>query len=269
MHYLELIRFKNCVLAGISGIVGYIISKGSSPTIALLIFLVIFFICGFGNIINDIYDIEIDKINKPHRPLPSGKVSLKEAKILAISFLAVGLLLSIFINFLAFLIAFINSLLLFLYARFFKRFKPIGNVIVSYLTGSTFLFGAVAGKNFYPSFILFLCSFLATWGREIIKDYEDIEGDKKENVVSLPILINKKALYIATFLILLAIILSPLPYILKIFGKFYLLGVLVCDLLLLYLCYKALKNREVSSDIKKVMLVIVLIFLISSVIPSF
>ncbi|WP_457612253.1 UbiA family prenyltransferase [Methanocaldococcus sp.] len=263
MCYLELIRFKNCVMAGISGIIGYIIASGDSLEKAILIFLVIFFICGYGNVINDIYDIEIDRINKPYRPLPSGRVSLERAKLLAILFLILGLFLSILINIYSFLIALINSILLYLYAKYFKKYKPIGNIIVSYLTGSTFLFGAVAGKNFLIAFILFICSFLATWGREIFKDYEDIEGDKKEGVKSLPIIFGKKSLYVATFLIVLAVLLSPLPYIFKIFNIYYLFLIFICDLLFLYLCFKALKGGYVSDKLKKVMLLVIIIFFIS------
>ncbi|WP_423793361.1 UbiA family prenyltransferase [Methanocaldococcus indicus] len=267
MSFLELIRAKNCFMAGLSGIIGYLIANSTlNFYYIILIFLAIFFICGFGNCINDIFDIEIDRINKPYRPLPSGRVSIKTAKILAIILLVLGLISSLLINLYAFLLALFNSILLYLYAKKYKRYKPIGNIIVAYLTGSVFLFGGLVGR-IDKVFILFLCSFLATWCREIIKDYEDMEGDKKEGVISLPILYKDKSLYFASILLILAVVFSFLPYYLGLFGKLYLIIILVCDIFFIYSIFILLKNRDietakkVSKLLKMIMVLVLLAFL--------
>ncbi len=262
-EYFQLIRIKNCIMAGLAGVVGYLIANNTLGFNIIYVFLVIFFICGFGNIINDIFDIEIDKINKPNRPLPSGKIKIKEAKILAIIFLLLGLVISLLINIYAFLLAIINSLLLYLYAKKFKKYKPVGNIIVSYLTGSVFLFGGLTGK-IERVIILFLCAFLATWCREIVKDYEDIEGDKKNNVITLPILFKEKSLYFASFLLFLAILLSFLPYICGIFRLKYLITIIICDVFFIYVIIILLKDKDVkrvSNILKLVMFLVLLAFL--------
>ncbi|XRO76891.1 UbiA family prenyltransferase [Methanocaldococcus sp. 10A] len=270
--YLELIRAKNCVTASIGGIIGYLISSNFEIEIlkGLLVFFVVFFVCAYGNVINDIFDIEIDKINKPFRPLPSGKIKLNEAKKFSAILLIFGLILSIFINIYALIIAVVNAFFLYLYAKKYKRYKPIGNFIIGYLTGSVFLFGGVAGKNVMPVVILFLCSLLSIWGREIVKDFEDIEGDIKEGVISLPIMYGKKALYFATFLVVLAVVLSPFPYILKIFGIYYLILIAICDILFIYAMALLLKkpNRDTASKVSKFLKIIMNIVLLAFIVGA-
>ncbi|MEO2117754.1 MAG: UbiA family prenyltransferase [Methanocaldococcus sp.] len=270
--YLELIRVKNCITASIGGIIGYLISSNFEIDVlkCILVFFVVFFVCAYGNVINDIFDIEIDKINKPFRPLPSGKIKLNEAKIFSVILLIFGLTLSIFINVYALIIAFINAIFLYLYAKKYKKYKPIGNFIIGYLTGSVFLFGGVAGKNVMPVIILFLCSLLSIWGREIVKDFEDIEGDKREGVISLPMKYGKKSLYFATFLVVLAIILSPFPYILKIFGVGYLISIVICDILFVYAMVLLLKspNKETASKVSKFLKIIMNIVLLAFIVGT-
>ncbi|AIJ05082.1 (s)-2,3-di-O-geranylgeranylglyceryl phosphate synthase [Methanocaldococcus bathoardescens] len=270
--YLELIRVKNCITASIGGIIGYLISSNFEIEIlkGLLVFFVVFFVCAYGNVINDIFDIEIDKINKPFRPLPSGKIKLNEAKKFSAILLIFGLTLSIFINIYTLIIAVVNAIFLYLYAKKYKRYKPIGNFIIGYLTGSVFLFGGVAGKNVMPVIILFLCSLLSIWGREIVKDFEDMEGDKKEGVISLPIKYGKKSLYFATFLVILAVVLSPLPYILKIFGIYYLILIAICDILFIYAMALLLKspNRDTASNVSKFLKIIMNIVLLAFIVGA-
>ncbi len=274
---MELIRVTNCLTASFGTIIGGLIA--SNFKIASLICnigkifiaaLIVFLICGFGNALNDIYDIEIDKINKPFRPLPSNKISLKNASVFSWSLAVVGLLLSTFSK-LCFIIAVINAVALYMYAKKYKKNKIIGNLIVAYLTGSVFIFGGASVNNIGITLILFLCAMFATWSREIIKDFEDMEGDLKEGVVSLPIRYGKKSLYIASIFLILAILLSPLPYIMGIFGNIYLLGILVCDIIFLYSIFKLLKvpsreNANISSKyIKYTMNIVLLCFIVGSI----
>ncbi|AEF96558.1 UbiA family prenyltransferase [Methanotorris igneus] len=259
-YYLELMRVKNCITASFGAFIGGLIASNFNfgyLFVLILAFLVVFFICGFGNVVNDIYDVEIDKLNKPHRPLPSNKISIKNAWRFAWLLLIFGLVLSFF-NVLCFIIALINSVMLYLYAKKYKRNKIIGNFIVAYLTGSVFLFGGVAVNNMPIVTILFLCAMFATWCREIIKDFEDIDGDMKEGVVSLPIKYGKKSLYIAAMFIIVAVALSPLPYIMGIFGEIYLILIILCDLSFLYVIFKAIKNpsKNIMSKTSKYLKII-------------
>ena len=271
--YIDLLRMKNCLMASFGTVIAGLIASNFNIYLLdriLLASLVVLFICGFGNVINDIYDIEIDRINKPYRPLPSNRISLKSAKVFAWILVISGLLLSLF-NWICFIIALVNTVILYLYAKRFKRNKIIGNPLVAYLTGSVFLFGGASVGNIFITFILFLCAMLATWAREIVKDFEDMEGDMKEGVLSLPIKYGKRSLYVALGLLILAIILSPLPYLMGIFNFLYLVGILFCDVLLLYSILKLLKNPtkegayRCAKEIKVITVLILLSFVIGGV----
>ncbi|HIP16694.1 MAG TPA: digeranylgeranylglyceryl phosphate synthase [Methanothermococcus okinawensis] len=271
-HYMELMRVKNCLSASIGTLIAGLIASNFNidllPPI-LIAALVVFLICGYGNVINDIFDIEIDKINKPHRPLPSNRISLKNAKLFSFLLLITGLLFSLF-NKVCFLIALINAVVLYVYAKRYKKNKIVGNLLVAYLTGSIFLFGGAAVNNILITLILFLCALFATWSREIIKDFEDMEGDIKEGVVSLPIKYGIKSLHIAGILLIIAILLSPLPYIMGIFGFFYLYSIILCDIMFIYSFMGLMKNpskknaERVSKEIKLIMNFILISFVMGT-----
>ncbi|MBW9223106.1 UbiA family prenyltransferase [Methanothermococcus sp. SCGC AD-155-E23] len=271
--YMDLIRVKNCLIASLGAAIAGLIASNFNIHMLdriLLASLVVFLICGFGNVINDIYDVDIDRINKPHRPLPSGRVSLKGAKVLAWILAISGLLLSLF-NWICFVIALLNTFILYLYARLFKRDKRIGNLLVAYLTGSVFLFGGASVGNILITFILFLCALLTTWAREVVKDFEDMEGDRERGVISLPIKYGKRALYLALGLLILAVILSPLPYLMGIFSYLYLLGIALCDVLLLHSIVKLLRNptreeaERCAREIKMIISFILIAFILGTI----
>ena len=255
-------------MAGIAAIVGvfiaYNIVAANIPTYssymilfptldAIKVFLVVFLITGAGNAINDYFDIEIDRINKPQRPIPSGKIGLSAALYFSLTLFATGTLLAATINFACGAIAFVNSLLLIYYASTLKRTALFGNIAVGYLTGSTFLFG---GAVFFEHggietvIVLFLLATLATMAREIVKDIEDIEGDKEDGARTLPILIGaKKAAYIASFFGLIALLASPLPYIQSLMGIRYIFIIAIADILIAVAVYEILaKNNPARSS---------------------
>ncbi|HWR25896.1 MAG TPA: geranylgeranylglycerol-phosphate geranylgeranyltransferase [Methanosarcina sp.] len=244
--YLELMRYRNCLMAGFAAIIGILIafnilgsdalSSGSEKFPFLdsgLVFLAVFLISGAGNSINDYFDIRIDSINRPERPIPSGRIKLKEAFYFSYLLFVLGTLLAFSINPFCGFIAFFNSLMLILYAKMLKSTPLLGNLTIGYLTGSTFLFGAsVFGfSGLKALFILFLLAALAITSREIVKDIEDIEGDRINGADTLPIRIGaRKASYVAVFTGFLAVLLSPLPYLMSVIGFRYLYVVLLADL---------------------------------------
>jgi geranylgeranylglycerol-phosphate geranylgeranyltransferase len=240
-------RYRNCLMAGFAAIIGTLIafnilgvpdalSSGFENFPFLdsgLVFLAVFLISGAGNTINDYFDIRIDSINRPERPIPSGRIKLKEAFYFSYLLFTLGSFLAFSINPVCGVIAFFNSLLLIFYAKKLKSTPLLGNLSIGYLTGSTFLFGAsVFGfTGLKVLFALFLLAALAITAREIVKDIEDIEGDKMDGADTLPIRIGaKKAGYIAGFTGFLAIFLSPLPYFTSIIGLRYIYLVLLADL---------------------------------------
>ncbi|MHA2039311.1 MAG: geranylgeranylglycerol-phosphate geranylgeranyltransferase, partial [Promethearchaeota archaeon] len=182
--------------------------------------LTYFFIAASGNIINDYYDIEIDKVNRPDRPIPRGAISLKQARNLWIITAVIGIGLAILHSFL-FQIFCINIIIVvlmvfigWLYAAWGKKSGFIGNIIVSASFSIGLIYGAVLNNSNVPYYIYFFFSaaFFGLLSREIIKGCEDIEGDKLEGVKTLAIRIGtKKSTYIAMIFAVLAMISYILP----------------------------------------------------------
>lgn len=271
--FLELMRYRNCAMAGLAAVIGGGIAYGSSQgeinNIILLfpVFITVFLITGAGNAINDYFDADIDAVNRPDRPIPSGRLKKESAYKFSIFLFACGIVAAYFIGTVPFFIAIINSIILYLYAFSLKRKVFVGNLSVSYLTGSTFLFGGAAYglKGIVATSVLFFLSMLATLAREIVKAIEDMEGDMLDGAVTLPIRIGKRfSAYIASAVGLLAVLLSPLPYITGSFKYPYLLVVGIADIVFLYAVFLILKkNPSASSKYFKVAMFFALVAFIA------
>ena len=189
-----------------------------------------------GNIINDIYDVEIDKINRSLRPLPSGKISYKEAIAIYIIFLLLSLILSWFINPLAFIIVIITSLVLFLYSKYLKRIPLVGNITVAFLTGIVFIYGGIAVENYETAIIPALFAFLINLIREIVKDMQDVKGDEKAGAVSFPIKYGlQKSKILSLVVSILLIILTVYPFIFQLYKiEYFIIVMVIVNPLLIY-----------------------------------
>src|SRR5207253_9627813 len=129
-----------------------------------------------------IVDRETDRINHPDRPLASGQLTLGTARAFAVSAFAIAAGLAVFINPLALLIVGLNVTLMVSYENWLKARGAAGNLVIAYLVGSLFLFAGVSvfrssGGPLIRTGILAALAFLATLGREITKDIEDLRGD--------------------------------------------------------------------------------------------
>lgn len=256
MPFFELMRYRNCAMAGLASVIGAAIAYSAAAGEVIwvpLIFAAVFLITGAGNAINDYFDAGIDAINRPFRPIPSGRVIKESAFIFSIALFTAGIMISYFIgsSLIPFFIAVFNSLLLYFYAFSLKRKVFVGNLSVSYLSGSTFLFGGAAfgieGIRF--TLVLFFLSVLATLAREIVKSIEDMEGDRKDGAITLPLRIGeRRAAYAACAFGLLAVLLSPLPYFMQLFNEYYLFVVGVADVFFLYAMMLILKKNPSTSS---------------------
>ena len=232
---LELVRPHNCVLAGVAVLVGMIVAVASRDIPrpqALFAFAVAVLICGGGNAINDYCDRKIDAINRPGRPIPSGRLEASHALVIGRSLFMMGVLLAIPLGAPCIILAILNSMILAFYAAELKRLGLVGNLTVGYLVGSTFLFGGLAVKKLQAVSILAAMAALSTVGRELIKDIEDMKGDRKIGLKTFPLSHGTRATAaLAIIFIAAAIALSPLPYLLGLFGGVYLALVAVSVLI--------------------------------------
>ncbi|MFH1054691.1 MAG: UbiA family prenyltransferase [Candidatus Altiarchaeota archaeon] len=201
---LDLIRMRNAAISFLGVYVGALVFllKPSMPLLEVLKAAVsTSLILGAGNTLNDYFDFEIDRVNRPKRPIPSGRISRRWALIVSVVLFLVGLGFALGINDLCFDIALFNSALLVMYAAYGKRMLLASNIMISYLVASVFLYGAAAVHSPTVSFdpagaklvvILALCAFFVNFSREIVKDIEDVEGDMKKNSLTLPIRYGEK-----------------------------------------------------------------------------
>jgi geranylgeranylglycerol-phosphate geranylgeranyltransferase len=242
MEYVKLIRPSNVIITLFSVFIGAFICGKEEIFLNenfLNVLLACFsagFVAGGANAINDFFDIEIDRVNKPTRPIASGKISLKAGFIFSVIMFVIGILLSVIINWQTFIIAFLTSLLLYLYSAKLKRTVIWGNLTVSLATALAFVYGGIAINKFYYSIIPAVFSFFFHLGREIIKDAEDIEGDSKNNAITFPVKYGiTKSLVLTSSIFILLIILTILPYLFKIYGANYLAVVILgVDFVLVY-----------------------------------
>jgi len=225
--HLELARPSVCLLSVLGLIVGL---KFTNIPLDLWIFpiLAVIFICASGNVINDYFDQKIDLINKPKRPLPSGKIKPSECFWFYAALAAAGLLAAYFVSQNFFLFAAFNVAVAYLYSYRFKR-TLYGNLIDTYLAISVFIAPVFIFGGFWSSFtskVIYLVpiSFFVNYGREILKSVEDIKGDKKAKARTLPMILGeKRAVLFGKFLVFLGALSLFLPYYFGVFGGSYFL----------------------------------------------
>ncbi len=265
MTFFKLIRYKNLIMVLLTMVlVKYcmIASVLDNPNLSDLEFIIyalsVLLITAGGYIINDIYDIDIDKINKPKKTFVGNSISIKNAWTLYAVLSIGGMGLAIYISIIKSLPEYILLFLfgyacLFFYSRYFQKKPLIGNIIIAFICGAliylTYLFDfRLDYDQFYekiiseklskaPSriseikfFIAF--SFLGTLIREIIKDIEDIDGDYNAGYQTLPIVLGKRrARDVSIFMSILFIILLILNTV-----YFYSMGYLLVTIAMSMIC---------------------------------
>lgn len=212
--YLAITRPANAIVAGLAGVLGYLIATGTLVPGSAVLIGIVALVTAAGNVVNDYCDAGIDAVNRPDRPIPSGAVSLRGALVYAVLLFAAGNLLALATNPLCLAIALFNSALLALYAVRLKATPFVGNLAVAYLSASIFLFGgALAGPDgLLDNLPVAGVTFLAMTAREILKDAEDVEGDRIGGARTLPMIVGvNRSFSIASAFALAAAVLSMLP----------------------------------------------------------
>lgn len=196
--------------------------------------------------LNDYFDLEVDKVNTPGRPLPMGTISPAEAILLAGITICLGLAASLAINISAFILCIVLVLVSCLYNWKFKETGLGGNLMVSFCVASTFILGgmAVGGVRNAVVWTFALMAFFFDLGEEIAGDAMDVEGDKKRSSRSIAIRRGKDfALMVSSSLFSLVVLLSLLPIIFQWLGTSYLVMIIVSDLTIVTFTIKLLKSK--------------------------
>jgi geranylgeranylglycerol-phosphate geranylgeranyltransferase len=209
--------------------------------------------------INDYYDREIDAINEPKRPIPSGLIQSKEALVFASALTAIGFAVAFLTNIFCFAIALIAWIIFVTYTTVGKHSGLPGNFLVSTCVAMPFIYGSAFTVNtIEPNVLVFvLMVFLSNTGREITKGIVDVQGDRTQNVKTLSVLYGEKTAAIAAVLFyLFAVFLSPIPWLLRNVSVWFIPFVAVTDFGFLVSSFMLLKDfsRENARKVKNLVL---------------
>lgn len=246
---IKMTRPVNIVIAVVTLFIGYflqgVLTLGANdiPVYSLVLQALGFALAiGFGNIQNDVLDFESDKLNRPERPLPSGRISIGAAKTawIVMAILTVmcgvadGILSGAYVTPFLFFVALV--LLLIAYNKKLKHIPLLKNMTVAFLCATPLIlnllytvividktsiaFSSRLG-NLYPAMLF---AFLLTTTREIYKDLEDETGDLKAGIMTFPLIAGSAtARRLAGALAIFSWLLLPLPVVQGYFSKWFLI----------------------------------------------
>ena len=213
--YLRLMRPINCIMMGIAVIVGMVLANPDFSKFQFLNavngFLTGFMLTASSMAINDYYDREIDAVNEPNRPIPSGLIKPEDALVFAIILAVIGVIAASLINTLCLLTAVVSWIISVVYATSGKRTGLLGNFLVSTCVAIPFIYGSIAVVGTVKSNVLIFASmaFLSNTGREITKGIVDVQGDRMKNVKTLAVRYGEKTAAVTAVLFYLAAVFSP------------------------------------------------------------
>ena len=184
---LRLVRAGNLGVSFVGTVVGGLVARGVGVNVPLTVWLFLglagistALVTAGGNVLNDLLDLEGDRINHPDRPLVTGQISVGTARGLTTALFVGGIVVAVPVAVVEPLLAVILAaavVLLIAYEFRFKKVGFLGNLVVAFLTGMVFLYGAAAAGNAVVLLPFAAMAFLATLSREVIKDMEDVAGD--------------------------------------------------------------------------------------------
>lgn len=222
---MESSRPHNMAAAAASVVAGYLVSSGFLDGEIALPAVFTGLVAGLGNMVNDCFDADIDRINKPRRPIPSGRI--EGSTLLGVYLAGTLLVTSLALVMLSFpLLCFILcwEAILYVYARWAKRTPLAGNLLVAAVASSSFVAGAVAAGAAGASLFPFAFAFVFIMGRELIKEAEDVEGDRACGAGTIAVRIGvRKTVHAAALFLLSCALIAPLPALASSYGRIYLL----------------------------------------------
>jgi 4-hydroxybenzoate polyprenyltransferase len=248
LSYFSLCRAWNAMFAAAVCVYSFFIIKNSfeiNYCDAIFLSLGVFFLVASANAHNDIIDFETDKINRPKRPLPSGRVKLKMAYFIALKCIFLAIIFGLISGFEFALLFAAVGLLSFVYNKFLKGLPLVGNFAVALLTATPIIIPILKFWLPQPELLnLAFFAFMLTMAREITKDIEDMPGDAAIGLKTFPVLLG-----INLSLSLVFICEFQCLVMLALFKPYAVLGILPC--LFLSAVFACLKKWRLSQTMLK------------------
>ncbi|MBT4053844.1 MAG: UbiA family prenyltransferase [Candidatus Marinimicrobia bacterium] len=250
-YHIKLLRPLNVFTSGLAMVIGSgILGTLNDTGTLLLVMAVVMCFAGAANALNDVVDYEIDKINRPMRPLPSGFVKKRTALFISILLFSMGTLACLELSEAAKVIGIVIAMpFMVLYSKYLKGMPLIGNMIVAFILGLSFLFCGAAFNNMSPMWIPMILAFGLTLVRELVKDIADMEGDQSVGLKTFPITAGiEKSIQLSIFLSACIGMGAFIPYLYGTYGIWYgILLILGVEIPLGVVVVSLLNNPGISS----------------------
>ena len=211
--YLEILRPHNMLAAAFAVFAGFHAAGGRGFDRIAWLAALCALATGAGNVANDVCDADIDRVNKPRRPIPSGRLSVRSASLwyAIVSMAVIALALTMVPRTLATVVLAWQASL-FLYARWLKRSWPAGNLAVAAISASALYGGALAAGDPRAAALAMVIVFAFVLCREMVKGVEDVVGDRAAGARTLAVVAGKEtAARVAAASMLVVAAAMPLP----------------------------------------------------------
>jgi 4-hydroxybenzoate polyprenyltransferase/geranylgeranylglycerol-phosphate geranylgeranyltransferase len=252
--HLETWRLYTVVWCGLVSLAGSCIAYGGFPPLKISMLALFIPMMGWtaALYLSDFLDRKLDAIQKPHRPIPSGRIKPLEALSIGAIFAITGFLLSFLLTYKNILLVFVVAGLVFSYTKISKSRGLLGNVNRGIVTVAAYLFGvfsidkAIESLPIYIWIIALVFLFHDT-NSNLVGAIRDMEGDKKGGYITIPVKYGIKiSVYISLILTIIWLSLTLyIPYHYNfVKNEFYLLMILdILILISLYIyLFKAIKK---------------------------
>lgn len=223
LAYLEILRPHNMLAAAFAVYAGFHAAAGRGFEGVAWLAALCALATGGGNVANDAFDADIDRVNKPRRPIPSGRLSVRAAFVwyAIVSVMVLVLALTQLPGPLAAIVCAWQAAL-FAYARWLKRWWPAGNLAVAAISASALYGGAVAAGWPEAAVLPMAIAFAFVGCRELVKGVEDIVGDRAAGARTLAVVAGREAAArVAAAAMLILALLLPVPAVMGIYRPAY------------------------------------------------
>lgn len=236
---------------------GELLGLGHLPTISNMIlgFVVGVLISGSAMVLNDYFDVSVDRVNHPERPLPSGRVKPSEAIILASALSVSGLALTLLWNLEVFALAAVVWAVGVLYNWRYKEAGLLGNFMVAFSVAMAFVLGGVAVTGVAGGLVLTFgfAAFTFDLSEEVSASAMDVLGDEKRSVRSLARLKGRAyALRVSLALLFIFIVMTFIPVVVGWLGPVYIILVSVTDFAVATLALLLIRSSTVDEGRRRI-----------------
>ncbi len=242
----QLVRLKNLLLAAAGVAIGGALATGRPGFSAPLLWAMASAIGlgAAGNTANDLYDVEADRVNRPERPLPSGRVSRNAALAIGGVGGGFGLFAAWWVGEPVFGMAVVALAVMLVYSPALKRQGLLGNLAVATVASLPLIFGAAAIGWWRAGLVPFALAALLHFAREIVKDLEDVPGDLAAGRRTLPITLGPHAGFVLAAAALVVFVPVALaPWLAGWYGRRYGFSVIALDVGVAVLIVRLLGQR--------------------------